>query len=142
MADVVVTAANVARVTGSGVFGNDTTIDNGFAGATVTAGQSVYKDTAGLYQLTDANLSVAAGVAKGIALNGASSGQPLAVATGGTLAPGFTVTVGTIYVVSATGGGIAPAADLVTGWRTGIVGVGLTTTTIGLVLYSSGVAVP
>ena len=135
MADVTVTAANVARVTGSSTFGNDTQIDNGFAGAAITAGQSVYKDSAGLYQLTDANLSAAAGVAVGIALNSApASGQPIAVAIGGTLNPGFTVTVGTIYVPSATAGGIAPSADLVTGWRTAIIGLGITSTNLKLVI--------
>ncbi len=143
MADVSVTAASVARVTGSGTFGNDTVIDNGFAGAAITAGQSVYKDTSGVYQLTDANLSAAAGVAVGIALNSApASGQPISVATGGTLTPGFTVTVGTIYVPSATAGGIAPAADLVTGWRTAIIGIGITSSVLKLVMVSGGVAVP
>jgi len=142
MADVSVTAANVARVASSGVAGQDTQIDNGFAGASITAGQSVYKDANGVYQLADANLSAVAAVTKGIALNGAASGQPLAVAIGGTMNPGFTVTVGTIYVQSATAGGIAPSTDLTTGWRTTVIGVGLTSTSLGLVMYSSGVAVP
>lgn len=141
-ADVTVTAASVARVTGTGTE-TDTKITTGYAGATITAGQVLYKDTsAGTWKLADANLSAAAGRSEGIALNGAATGQPIAVATGGTLTGGFTATVGTIYVLSANAGGIAPAADLASGWRTGVVGVGLTSTTIGLVLYSSGVAVP
>lgn len=141
MADVLVTAANVARISGSGV-GIDTQIDQGYLGTTVTAGQVVYKDSNGVYQLADANLSAAAAAATGIALNGGASGQPVAVAYAGTLTPGFTATVGTIYVLSGTAGGIAPAADLVTGWRTTIIGVGLTSSTISLVFHRSGVAVP
>lgn len=141
MADVSVTATSVARITGSGA-GVDTVIDLGYAGATITAGQTVYKDTNGVYQLADANLSAIAAAVTGISLNGAASGQPVAVAIGGTLTPGFTVTIGTIYVLSATAGGIAPSTDLASGWRTGIIGVGLTVSTLGLVLYRSGVAVP
>jgi len=140
--DVSVTASAVARVTGGGP-STDTVIRSGFAGATITAGQSVYIDTtAGTWKLTDANLSAAAGVAQGIALNGASSGQPISIAVGGTLTPGFSVTIGKIYVTSANAGGIAPVEDLASGWRTGVLCVGLTGTTVGLVMYSSGVAVP
>jgi len=139
--DVSITASSVARVTGSGT-GIDTVVTNGFAGATITAGQSIYIDTNNVWLLTDANLSAAAGVAKGIALNSASTGQPIAIATGGTINPGFTATVGKIYVTSATAGGIAPVEDLTSGWRTGVLYVGLTSSTVGLVLYSSGVAVP
>jgi hypothetical protein len=140
--DVTVTPASVARVSGAGT-GVDTVITNGFAGAAIVAGQSVYRDANGVWLLTDANLSAAAGVARGIALNSApAAGQPVAVATGGTMNPGFTATVGKIYVASATAGGIAPVEDLASGWRTGVLCVGLTSTSVGLVLYSSGVAVP
>lgn len=135
MADVTVTAANVQKA-------SDTLIDYGILGATVTAGQTVYKDANGVYQLADANASATTAAVTGIALNGGASGQPVAVAIGGTLNPGFTVTVGAVYVLSATAGGIAPVADLASGWRTGILGVGLTASSLGLILYRSGVAVP
>lgn len=140
--DVVVTASAVAPISGVG-FGTDTIIRQGTAGATITAGQSIYLDAATtMWKLTDANLSSTTGVAKGIALNGASSGQPIAVAVGGHLTCGFTATVGKIYVTSANAGGIAPVDDLASGWYTGVLCVGLTSTTVGLVLYTSGVHVP
>lgn len=141
MADVSVTATSVAPITGSGA-GVDTVIEHGIAAETITAGQSLYLNTSNQWAKADANLSAAAAAAKGIALNGAAQNQPIAVATSGTLTCGFTATVGTIYVVSATAGGIAPAADLASGWYTTIIGVGLTAGTISLPFHRSGVAVP
>jgi hypothetical protein len=138
MADVVVTPAEVLPVTGSGP-GADTQIDFGTFGTTVTAGQTVYKDSTGLYQLADSNLSIAAAAVTGIALNGGAANQPAAVAIGGTIDPGFTVDPGEIYVLSGTAGGIAPVADITTGWRTSIVGVGLTASSLKLLFYASGV---
>jgi predicted transcriptional regulator len=136
MADLSITAANV-------VAGNGASIVNGTAGATITAGQVVYKDVAdGRYKLADANASAATAEAVGIALHAASNGQPLAILSQGTLTPGATVVVGTVYVASATPGGIAPAADLTTGWRTTVLGVGITAATIAVDIQVSGVAVP
>lgn len=136
MADVTVTATSVAKA-------SDTIIAYGYLGATATAGQSLYLDeSTSTYKLYDANSSATTAVFAGIALNGGASGQPVAVATGGTLNPGFTVTVGAVYVGSATAGGIAPVADLATGWRTSIIGVGLTSSSLALKPYNSGVAVP
>ena len=54
------------------------------AGATITAGQSVYEDQAdGKIKLADANLSLAAAKAKGLALHGALSNQPIRYQKGG-----------------------------------------------------------
>ena len=78
----------------------------------------------------------------GIALNGGANGQPVKVAVGGSLNPGFTVGVGSIYVQSATPGGIAPVADLTTGMYSTIVGMGLTASSLKLLCQNSGVAVP
>lgn len=137
MADLTITAANVSPV-------SDCTINRNFnAGATITAGQTVYFDDAtSTWKLADANASATTSVLGGVAMNGASSGQPLAVATGGTIAIGATVTVGEIYVLSGTAGGIAPEGDGVTGWYTSIVGVGVTSARIKLVNFNSGVAIP
>lgn len=141
MSDVVVTSTSVAPITGSGA-GIDTVIEHGIAAETITAGQSLYLNSSNQWAKADANASVTLAAARGIALNGAAANQPIAVATNGTLTCGFTATVGTIYVVSATAGGIAPSADLVTGWFTTIIGVGLTAGTISLLFHRSGVAVP
>lgn len=135
MADVSVTATSVAVA-------SDTVIERGFAGATITAGQTVYLSSSGTWLLADANASATTANVQGIALNGAASGQPVAVAVGGSLNPGFTVTVGAVYVLSATAGGIAPVADLATGWYTGIVGVGITSSNLRLIMFRAGVAVP
>lgn len=137
MSDVVVTANEVLPDSG-------TNIVNGILGATVTAGQTVYLDTStNTYKLADANASAATATVKGIAMNGGVSAQPVAVAIdGSTLDPGFTVTVGAIYVQSATAGGIAPAADLAQNWRTSIIGVGITASQLQLKIYNSGALVP
>lgn len=120
MADVTVVAAEVLPDSG-------TVTTGGTLGGTVTAGQSVYLDsTTNTWKAADANSTAATAAAKGISMTGGVSGQPCVICTGGTLDPGFTVDVAKVYVVSATAGGIAPVADLVQGWRTTILGVGIT----------------
>lgn len=137
MADITVTAANV-------VPGTNATIERNYvAGATITAGQTVYLDTAtSTWKLADANLSQAAAVLGGVALHGASANQPLAVQTRGQITIGATVAVGTIYQLSGTAGGIAPAADAVTGWYASILGVAITAAIIDINIQVSNVAKP
>ena len=86
MASLSITAANV--LSGSGA-----TIERGTAGATITAGQVVYRDTAdGKYKLADADSATAlARDPRGIALNGASNGQPLAIIRAGDVTIGATM---------------------------------------------------
>lgn len=139
MSAVSVTAAEVLPIAGS------TQIDKELLfGAAVTAGQAVYKDTAtspATWKLADANLSATAALVSGIALNSGAIGQVAAVAIGGTIDPGFTVTVGEVYVLGATAAGdINPVADLTTGWYTNIVGLGITASILKLVFANSGVA--
>lgn len=139
MADLSITAANVVPDTAYPVASNS----DYNAGATVTAGQCVYLDTSNTWQLSDANGAAALRTVQGIAAHGASSGQPLRVYTSGTvLTIGATVAVGTIYVSSATAGGIAPSTDLASGWYTSIVGIAITAAKIKLQFNVSGVAVP
>ena len=136
MADVVVTAAEVLPTTA-------TQKTQGTAGATITAGQTVYLDSSdNKYKLADADASATTAAVVGIALNNAADGQPLTIAIGGSLDPGFTVTVGTIYVQSGTAGGIAPAADLASLDYVTIIGIGLTAASLSLAIKASGVAVP
>lgn len=111
MADLTITAANV--LAGSGA-----TIRAGTSGATITAGQSIYIDSNSKIQLADADAQTTA-AAKGIALNGASANQPIDYCSGGDLNLGATLTVGQVYAVSTTAGGIAPVSDLGSGdWPT------------------------
>jgi len=133
MSDITITAANVAKAT-------DSTTITGTAGGTITAGQSVYLDTSdSRYKLSDANAS-GTGRCDGIALHGASSGQPLTVLTSGNITIGGTVAVGTIYCVSAGTGGICPIADLLSGEYIAKIGIGVTAAIISVKIHNSGVA--
>lgn len=136
MADLTITAANVVK-------GSSSSVKNGVAGATITAGQAVYEDAtdSNKLKLADANASSATAACKGIALHAALSGQPIAYIDGGDLGVGTILTAGTIYVLSATAGGIAPAADLTTGWRTTILGVATTTSNLKVNLNRSDTAI-
>jgi hypothetical protein len=139
MTDLSITASQVQPGT------TDAAFEYGTAGATITAGQAVYLDaTTNKYKLADCDLSAAAATVRGIALNGAADGQPIKVQTGGTitLGAGAAPAVGTVYVLSSTAGGIAPAADLATGKRTSIIGVGAATNTLLIKINNSGQVVP
>lgn len=138
MADLSVTAANVVE-------GADARKETGVAGATITAGQVVYKDAsdANKFKLCDVDSATAAArVPYGIALHGASAGQPLTVITAGNINPGATAVVGKVYVASDTAGGIMPVDDLEAGDYTSIIGIGTTASNIKLGILSGGVAVP
>lgn len=91
-------------------------IARGTAGASITAGQSLYLDTTtSTLKLADADASTSTCLGAGIALHAASSGQPISYVTGGFFTPGATLTKGMVYTVSATAGGICPIGDLTTG---------------------------
>lgn len=103
----------------------------GTAGATITAGQLLYFDSsAGTYKLADANASATTATVVGIAATGASASQPIVVITeDDDLTVGATLSMtAPIYCCSATAGGIAPSADLTTGWYPGVVLVAKSTT--------------
>lgn len=140
MADLVITAASVAA--GSGAQFDR----NGTAGATITAGQLLYKDTANLYQLSDANGAAAARKIDGVAMHASLAGQPIAVQTSGQITIGATIAIGTVYGLSDTPGGITAFAPgttgLLSGMGTCILGVAITTTVIDMKINNSGVAVP
>lgn len=109
MADVSITAASVAPGSGA-VVNKDWT-----AGATITAGQTVYLSAANTWLLSqnDSSALIAGSTAFGISLHGSLSGQPLAVQTGGLLTVGGTLVAGNFYCISATEGGICPIADVI-----------------------------
>ena len=137
MVDIVITAASVQP----GTDAEGAQFEAGIAGASITAGQPVYLDsTTNTYKLADNNdTSAALSVVRGIALHAAATGQPLKIQTRGPITIGATVASGSVYVLSATAGGIAPVADLATGNRCTILGVGLngSTTRLVLVPYAS-----
>lgn len=108
MADLTVTAASVLWTSG--------TKETGIAGASVTAGQAVYIDTANsnVLKLAQSDGTTLEAAAAGIALHAAGTGQPLVYAGNGSVINiGATTTKATTYMVSAAAGGVAPQADLV-----------------------------
>lgn len=135
MADLSVTAANVVK-------GTDAVIEHGIAGETITAGQPVYLDTTtNKLKLADCNSATAAvRQPRGIALNGASDGQPLTIQRSGNITIGATLTPGASYYLSATAGGIAPFADLVTGDYFVLIGIAKTAAILTLALNYTGTA--
>ncbi len=134
MADLSITAANV-------VAGSDAVRESGTAGATITAGQAVYLDTTDMkYKLADSNGAAALRVPNGIALNGASNGQPLSVQKGGDITIGGTMTAGIPYFLSDTPGGLCPLPDIGTGEYSCIVGIAKSTSVLAVNIQPSGVA--
>lgn len=132
MADLVLTPSAILA-------SSDATRESGIAGATITAGQVVAKHaTNGKYVLADAD---GTGVTRpsGIALNGASDGQPLTIVKAGdvTLAG---MTAGVSYFLSPTAGGIAPRADVLTGDIVTHLGIAKSATVLALDIQFSGVA--
>lgn len=135
MADLTITAASVLAASGA-----RKALE--VAGAAITAGQAVYLDsTDNTVKLADSNSATAAArVPFGIALNGAAAGQPVEVQTSGPVTLGATLTPGSTYYLSATPGGICPAADLVTGMYPTILGIATSASVLDVAIEQSGVA--
>ncbi|MGE4307229.1 MAG: hypothetical protein AB7E24_24735 [Novosphingobium sp.] len=135
MADITITPANVLAGAGSAQ-------SLATAGATITAGQVLYHDAAdGKAKLADNNGATAIiRKVRGIALNGASNGQPVMILTEGDITLGAVLTAGVTYYLSDTPGGICPAGDLTTGEYPTILGVAKSTTVLSVKLHAAGVA--
>jgi len=137
MADISVTAGSV-------VAGANAVINTGTAGATITAGQALYLDSVtGTLKLADANASTATADCVGIALHGASSGQPIRYDTeDDDFTPGATLSLSVaadsgVYVLSGTAGGIAPMDDLASGMYPVVLFVAKSTTKARLKIVKS-----
>lgn len=130
-----ITAANV--LPGSGA-----QIEAGTAGETITAGQVVYLDTsAGKYKLADCDSATAAVRSpRGIALNGASSGQPLSILRAGDITIGATMTAGVAYYLGDVAGAIVPVGDVGSGDYPVIIGIAKSTTVLAVKFNEAGVA--
>lgn len=137
MATLVITAANVLASASA-------TKKAGVAGATITAGQVLYKDAAdsNKLKLADANGAAALRVVEGIALHGAFAGQPLSYVTRDpALKVGATLVVGQGYMLASdTPGGIAPDSDATTGDYVTLLGIGKSTTDLNFEITESGAA--
>ena len=132
MADLVITAASVDRVSGS-----QRTAE---AGVAITAGDCVYIDTAGLVQLCQKDVSAIVADATGFALSDAAAGQPVTYQVSGVINIGATLAVGEVYVVGAAAGGIAPVADVVTTDFATVLGVAISAANLQIGINASGVA--
>lgn len=137
MPDISVTPANVLKGAGARV-------ETFTAGATITAGQALYKDTTDSNRVKPGDCNSANAVVRtllGVALNGASTGQPVQVQTGGRITIGGAVVSGTVYCMSGTPGGIRPVSDNVSGDFVSLIGVGISATQIEMSILNSGAAV-
>lgn len=135
MADLVLTAANVLATGGSRKL-------DGVAGAAITAGQVVYREAAtGTYKLADCDSGTAeARSPKGIALNGAATGQPIKVHVGGPITLGAVLTAGVTYYLSPTAGGICPVADVASADYPVILGIAKSASVLDVKVHEAGVA--
>lgn len=135
MADLTITAANVVK-------GSSASVDRGTAGETITAGKVVYlNESTNKYMLADSNsATVAARSPDGIALNGASTNQPVAVVQGGPVTIGATLTAGVAYYLSDTPGGICPVADVGSGEYATVIGIATSASVLDVRIVESGVS--
>lgn len=130
--DITITAANVVVVSG--------TPEVGTAGAAITAGQAVYRDaTDNKIKLADSNATAPTADVVGIAVTGAANGQAVAFLSTGVINIGATLTQGETYILSANPGGVAPIADIVTGWRLTYIGYAISTSQMRLNIKSTQV---
>jgi hypothetical protein len=137
LADLVITAASVLKQ-------STATTATGTAGAALTAGQTLYIDTADndTLKLFDADSgTVAVRTLAGVALHAAATGQPIRYATAGPVTIGATTAPGRVYVGSDTAGGIMPEEDLDIGDYTAILGYATNATTIVLDILNTATAV-
>lgn len=130
----------------------DATLITLIAGVAIAAGQPVYQDTAdldsynrGKAKLADANASTPTAIVNGVlglAASSAGVGQPVSICLAD---PAWThgltgVVKGDIIILSATAGGLAPAADLASGHRPSVCLVATSTTQAVLKIINGPVA--
>lgn len=132
MADITITAANVAR-------GSDALVDHGTAGVAITAGQTIYLDSVTSKMVLSDNNGAGTRTVNGVALHAAAANQPIAFQKSGDITIGATLTAGQDYWLSATPGGIAPRADLTTGMDPILIGVAKSATVLTLAILDVGV---
>lgn len=114
------------------------------AGAAIVAGDIVYVDTANSNVL---KLALASGTAlqatvKGVALNGASTGQPCSICTSGSINMGCTLTVAGVYILSTNAGKFCLVADLASSSYCSILGVASAADNLKLTINNSGAEKP
>ena len=133
--------ADLSQTSGRVVPGAGATFGSGTAGSGgITAGEPVYVDSSNLVQPAKGDTAVHANC-RGIAVNSASSGQPVTYQTSGNINIGATLVAGTVYVVAAdNAGAIAPNADMTSGNFPTLLGYATTTSNLLMLLTPTGVA--
>ncbi len=132
MADLSVTATAV-------IAASTAVIEHGTAGATITAGQTLYlNETTGKYELADAD-GVGMTRPRGIALNGGAVNQPIAIIKEGELTMNAVLTAGVTYFQSPVAGGIGARAEVLTGDYVTSLGTAISTTVLRVKIDYSGV---
>lgn len=134
MAAITITPANVVPAATA-------TIRYYKALAAITPGQAVYFDALNNgVNLADADNTTATAAAIGIAVGqAAAAGQIIGVCIEGEVAMGSILTAGRIYVLGTAAGAIHPVADLITSWRSTIIGYGVSATNLYVKPIASGV---
>lgn len=122
-ADLSITAGNVE------ILASTTTVQVVRLGATVTAGQPVYrKSSDGKYYKCDCDdADDALADAAGIIVTGGAADAYGVIVTAGPMDLGASLSVGANYLVSDTAGGIKPAADIASGDNIVSLGVAVAT---------------
>ena len=137
MADISVTATSVVPGTAAG-----DTVQEGLAGATITAGQPLYKDSTDGDRLKPAIITSAATAAcVGIATCNCADEQRCTYQTQGNLTFNAVLTKGSSYYVSNNAGGISPFADLGSGDFVTYLGTATSTTVLAIQAHKSGIAI-
>lgn len=134
MADLTITATSVLP-------GTNATKDSGIAGEAIVAGKAIYLDATTNHWFLSDNNATGKRVVNGIALNGASAGQPIDYQKGGDITIGATLVAGQDYWLSGTPGGICPRADIVTGMDPILIGIAKTTAVLTLSVVDVGVTI-
>ena len=134
MADITITAANVAYVSG--------VTEHRVAGETLTAGQPVYIDASNAYKCYLARaIEATKDDVWGITLSGAVANQHVVLQRTGVVTIGATLTAGKPYVLSSTYGRIAPFSDLEATEYLSIIGIAVSAANLGLSLMTTGAQV-
>jgi hypothetical protein len=112
-------------------------------GATVSAGQPLYRSTESKWLPADCDLSAAAAAVKGVAITpGVLDGYGLIATDGSIILVGTTMVVAETYIASDTAGGIKPIADKATGDYVTYIGNAATATQLDLDINATGNQAP
>ncbi len=135
--------ADISQTAGSVLAAANSAVSYGTSGASIAAGAPIYKNSSNVFVLSKSD-ALATALCDGIALNGASTGQPVTyLPSGSTIDLGATLTVGQTYVVSAANAGkIAPVSDYSSGAYPVVLGVAFAAGTFKLNITVAGVVKP